>query len=106
MWARANLGPEEPTAETIAALDLELYVAPLDHHVLRGDDLSTRARPALAIEPHSDRGRMPAARGQSPKMVASARGHVEMEWLQVEFGRKTLDPALAVGFDAYTISNM
>jgi hypothetical protein len=39
-------------------------------------------------------------------MVASARGHVEMEWLQVEFGRKTLDPALAVGFDAYTISNM
>jgi len=40
---------EEPTAEAIAALDLEVYVAPLDHHVLRGDDLSTggQGRPSL-----------------------------------------------------------
>jgi hypothetical protein len=41
MRARVHLGLEEPTAEAIAALDLEVYVAPLDHHVLRGDDLST-----------------------------------------------------------------
>jgi len=41
MQGRVHLGLEEPTAEAIAALDLEVYVAPLDHHVLRGDDLST-----------------------------------------------------------------
>jgi hypothetical protein len=41
MRARVHLGLEEPTAEVVAALDLEVYVAPLDRHVLRGDDLST-----------------------------------------------------------------
>jgi hypothetical protein len=37
MRARLHLGLEQPTAEAIAALDLKLYVAPLDHHVLPGD---------------------------------------------------------------------
>jgi hypothetical protein len=49
---------------------------------------------------------MPAARGQFPEDRGACRGLVEMEWLRVEFGGKTLDPVLAVGFNAYTISNM
>src|SRR6476619_5123495 len=38
MRAHFHLGPEEPTAEAITALNLEVYVAPLDHHVLHSDE--------------------------------------------------------------------
>jgi hypothetical protein len=36
MLARVHLGLEEPAAEAIAALDLEVYVASLDHELLFG----------------------------------------------------------------------
>jgi hypothetical protein len=55
MRAHLHLGLEEPTAEAIAALDLEVYVAPLDHQssiVTRPLDKGSRL--ALAIKPLPD----------------------------------------------------
>jgi hypothetical protein len=46
---------EEPTAESIAALDLEIYVAALDHQSSIVTSLDDKgSRPALAIEPLPD----------------------------------------------------
>src|SRR5215216_7914523 len=47
---------------------------------------------ALHQEPHGDRRRMPAARGQSAEHGAGGRLLVEMKWLRIEFGGKGLDP--------------
>src|SRR5215216_7675670 len=47
---------------------------------------------ALHQEPHGDRRRMPAARGQPAEHGAGGRFVVEMKRLRIEFGGKGLDP--------------
>jgi hypothetical protein len=44
MRTHVHLGLEEPTAEPIAALDAEVYVAPLDHELLFEAGIAARTR--------------------------------------------------------------
>src|SRR5580658_9611737 len=37
---RPRLPREAPTTKTVATLDLEFRVAPIDHHVLRGEEIA------------------------------------------------------------------
>src|SRR5580704_12503183 len=40
MPGRPILRHDEPAAEAVAALDPEFHVAPLDHHILRGETIA------------------------------------------------------------------